>query len=396
MATIQLLKKVFGESCSILENICIFVEMSGLYIHIPFCKRQCGYCDFARTTKLRLMPSVTQRMHEELRGEVPFLADRKIRTIYFGGGTPSLLRPAELEQFIEEAREMFDCKAVEEITAEVNPDDVTAEYVEALRRTSINRVSMGIQSLDDECLRFMGRRHTAAKAIEAVRLLQRGGFDNLSVDIIFGIEGFGHASLQRTLNGITSLDVQHISAYHLTIEPTTRFGRLLSEGRLRQVAEERSEEEFLRVHEHLTKAGFEHYEVSNYALPGYRSRHNSSYWTGAEYLGIGPGAHSFAGGVRRWCMQSPEEYIEQVRYGSEVLTSRDRLNEYLMTSLRRVEGISLDHITSEFGEEQATRIVQLTTPIVARGALVRQGAQLAIPPEKFLVSDAVIESLFDV
>ena len=370
--------------------------MSGLYLHIPFCKRQCGYCDFARTTKLRLMPSVVERMHDELRDEQDFLSDKALKTIYFGGGTPSLLEPAELERFVAEAREIFDCSQLEEITTEVNPDDVTPDYVEKLARTSINRVSMGIQSLDDECLRFMGRRHSAAQAIDAVRLLQGAGFNNISVDVIFGVEGFGNESLSRTLDGIVSLGVQHISAYHLTIEPNTRFGRLLTDGALRQVSEECSELEFAQVHNRLTMAGFEHYEVSNFALPGYRSRHNSSYWTGAEYLGIGPGAHSFAGNMRRWCTQAPEEYIKQVSYGSEELSLRDHLNEYIMTSLRRIEGISLSRIAKLFGEQHAERIARLAEPMVERRLIVRSDDRLAIPAERFLLSDAVIESLFEV
>ena len=370
--------------------------MSGLYLHIPFCKRQCGYCDFARTTKLRLMPSVIERMHDELRDEQDFLSDKALKTIYFGGGTPSLLEPAELERFVAEAREIFDCSQLEEITTEVNPDDVTPDYVEKLARTSINRVSMGIQSLDDKCLRFMGRRHSAAQAVEAVRLLQGAGFDNISVDVIFGVEDFGDESLTRTLEGITSLGVQHISAYHLTIEPNTRFGRLLADGAMRQVSEERSELEFAQVHRHLTRAGFDHYEVSNFALPGYRSRHNSSYWTGDEYLGIGPGAHSFAGNTRRWCTQLPEEYAEQVCYGSEELSPRDHLNEYLMTSLRRIEGISLNDIAELFGGKHAERVARLAEPMIERGLIARNKDRLAIPAERFLLSDAVIESLFEV
>ena len=335
-------------------------------------------------------------MHEELRREASFLHDHTLRTIYFGGGTPSLLAPSELQRFIAEAHELFDCSALEEVTVEVNPDDVTPEYVEALAQTGVNRVSMGVQSLDDECLRLMGRRHTAAQAVEAVHLLQGAGFANISVDVIFGVAGFGGESLRRTLEGVVAMGVQHISAYHLTFEAATRFGRLLESGAMQQVDEECSEAEFLLVHDVLTAAGFEHYEVSNYALEGCRSRHNSSYWTGSEYLGIGPGAHSFAGDVRRWCEQSVEEYAAGVEYGSEQLSQRDKMNERIMTSLRRAEGLSLADVAAEFGEAEALRIETAVRQMGRDGAVVVSDGRVAIPPEHFLISDSVIASLFDV
>lgn len=374
--------------------------MAGIYFHIPFCKRLCGYCDFRRSVLLRHIPQVVERMHEELDSQCGFLGDGKISTVYFGGGTPSLLDPSVFGGFIDHAARLFDCSGVGEITVELNPDDVTSEYVGRLCSTPVNRVSLGIQSFDDEELRFMGRRHSAEQAERAVKLLQDGGFDNISVDLIFGVDGFGDETLRRTLDRTISLGVQHVSAYHLTIEPDTRFGRMLAAGTLRQVAEERSEREFLAVHDALTAAGFEHYEVSNYALEGFRSRHNSSYWTGDEYLGIGAGAHSYAGDVRRWCEQSADEYAAGIVYGEERLSRRDRLNEYVMTSLRRIEGLSLRRIAAEFGEDEAKRIEAAARGFVDSGLLVRKATadddRLMMPPEKFLLSDAVISTFFEI
>lgn len=367
--------------------------MASLYFHTPFCKRLCGYCDFHRSVKLQYMPRVVEAMHKELVSQHNFLNDRVVRTIYFGGGTPSLLHPSEIERFVELARSLFDCSQLVEITIEVNPDDVTAEYVEALRRTSVNRISIGVQSLDDATLLFMGRRHTAEQAQRAVSLLQSGGYTNISVDVIFGVAGFDAEVLERTLQGVLAMDVQHISAYHLTIESGTRFGRLLAAGTLHEVAEEQSEAEYLQVHNALTQNGFEHYEVSNYAKMGYRSRHNSSYWQGVEYLGIGPGAHSFAGDVRRWCEQSVEEYAEGVEYGSERLTARDHLNEYIMTSLRCVEGLSLDVVEQRFGREERLRLDKASVESAVSHLLEKDGAQLKIAPEKMLLSDSVIAEL---
>lgn len=367
--------------------------MAALYFHIPFCKKLCGYCDFLRSVKVQYLPNVVEMMHRELDEQQGFLTDRAIRTIYFGGGTPSLLHPSEIERLVEHSRQIFDCSAVEEITIEVNPDDITDDYVSALRLTSVNRISMGIQSLNDECLQFMGRRHNAAGAVSAVNRLRRAGFDNISVDVIFGVPGF-EESLESTLTEVLKLNVEHISAYHLTIEPATRFGKMLAKGDISQVSEQRSEDEFSTVHQRLTEAGFEHYEVSNFAKPSRRSRHNSSYWTGTQYLGIGPGAHSFNGTTRRWCDQDVKEYCQAVEYGNETLSAIDRLNEYIMVSLRRVEGIDLETISSRWSCEDAERIERAAEPFLESGWLVKDGAKIAVPADHFLVSDTIIGELF--
>lgn len=370
--------------------------MAGIYFHIPFCKRLCNYCDFYHSVKLQFLPQVVAAMHAELAEGCKFLTDHKIRTIYFGGGTPSLVSPQVLQEFIEQAAQIFDCSEVAEITAELNPDDVTDEYVEALQCTSVNRVSLGVQSLCDEELQFMGRRHSAAQAVEAVRKLQNAGFDNISVDLIFGVEGFGEEVLRKTLDGIIAMGVQHVSAYHLTIEEGTAFGRKLAKGLMHHVEDSRSEAEFSLVHKVLTEAGFDHYEVSNFALPGKRSKHNSSYWTGDEYLGVGPGAHSFAGNVRRWCDQRIEEYVKGVEYGSEVLCGMDVYNEYVMTSLRCAEGISLEVIEERFGSQMRAKTERAAAQFLATGWLKEESGWLKIPAERFLISDAVISTLFEV
>lgn len=367
--------------------------MASLYFHIPFCKRLCGYCDFYRSVKLRYIPEVVEAMRAELYAERDFIHDKTIRTIYFGGGTPSLLAPSDIERFVEQACDQFDCSKLEEVTIEVNPDDITPEYVAELRKTSVNRISIGVQSLDDEVLKFMGRRHSAEQAVTAVKMLQEAGYDNISVDVIFGVEGYGGDVLQKTLQGVLAMNVQHISAYHLTIEENTRFGRMLARGELNEIAEERSEAEFLQVHNSLTKAGFEHYEVSNYARPTYRSRHNSSYWKGVEYLGIGPGAHSFNGEVRRWCEQGIEEYVNGVQYGSEELSQRDKLNEYVMTSLRCAEGLSFAKVECDFGLQERVRLESEASKKELRSLLVNDNEMLRIAPEKMLLSDFVIATL---
>lgn len=369
--------------------------MATLYFHIPFCRRICTYCDFYKVGAVELMPAVVRGMHEELERRHTYLKDKHLSSIYFGGGTPSLLQPNDIESLIEHARRLYDCSAVEEITLEANPDDLTEEYVEALTTTSVNRLSLGIQSFDDEILRFMNRRHDAHEAIAAVERLRKAGYDNLSIDIIFGIGGFDKESLKRTLQRAIELNVEHISAYHLTIEEGTRLGLLTRRGEYRPISEEQSEEDYALVEESLMAAGYEHYEVSNYARKGCRAKHNSAYWTGVEYLGIGPGAHSFSGDDRRWCTSTAREYAEgNIKFESESLAPCDHLNEYVMTSLRRAEGIDLDYIAQHYGQAEAQRIEASAEMWLKHETLSRHGSRLALPTSKFLLSDAVIESLF--
>ena len=370
--------------------------MAGLYFHIPFCKRICGYCDFFRVADLRLMDDVVMAMHAEMEEQRNFITDNKIRTIYFGGGTPSLVAPAEIQSFIEHSAELWDCSGVEEVTIEANPDDVSDEYVEALRKTAVNRVSLGVQSFDDAELRFMNRRHSAADAVAAVKRLQDAGIENITVDLIFGVDGFGGEVIERNVERVLSLGVQHVSAYHLTIEQNTTFGRRLQRGDMREVAESVSESEYALIDTMLTKAGYEHYEVSNYALPGFRSRHNSSYWHGAQYLGIGVGAHSFNGDVRHWSQQTVGEYCEKREYEIDELTQRDRLNEYVMTSLRCAEGIDMGYLASRFGEVNIQKIVDGAGKWLLSGDILLEDNRLRIPVDRFLISDATSIVSFDV
>lgn len=370
--------------------------MAGLYFHIPFCKRICSYCDFFRVAELGYLPSVIETMHSELDEQCDFLHDRHIETIYFGGGTPSLLSPKELQRLIDHSSEMYDCRKVGEITVEANPDDVNDEWVEQLAKTQINRVSLGVQSFDDKELKFMNRRHSAQEAVEAVRRLQKAGISNITIDLIFGVDGYGEDVLKRSIAQALDLGVQHISAYHLIIEPNTTFGRRKERGLMREVDEEQSEKEFRLMHETLSVAGYEHYEVSNYALPNYRAKHNSSYWHGVEYLGIGAGAHSYNGEKRHYSEQSVAEYIKAREYIEEQLSDIDHFNEYVMTSLRCVEGISLDGIAKRFGDSMADRVMRLAQVWIESGDLRFERGRLYIPAERFMISDAVIETLFEV
>ncbi|MBO7189375.1 MAG: radical SAM family heme chaperone HemW [Alistipes sp.] len=369
--------------------------MATLYFHIPFCKRICTYCDFYKVGAIELIPRVVEVMHRELDNRASYIKDRHLTSIYFGGGTPSLLRPKQIEELIDHARTLFDCSEVEEITLEANPDDLNAEYIAQLQQTSINRISLGIQSFDDRVLTFMNRRHSASEARECVERLRKAGYNNISIDIIFGVAGFGDEWLRETISEAIKLDAEHISAYHLTVEERTRLGIMVRKGEYQPVSEEQSESDYRLVEEMLCKAGYEHYEVSNYAKPDYRAKHNSAYWRGVEYLGIGAGAHSFSGDDRRWCISSAKEYSEgNIRFESEELSTTDHLNEYIMTSLRTKEGIDLQHISATYGKKECERILKQALGWQERGAITIANNRLFIPTSEFMLSDAIIESLF--
>ncbi len=370
--------------------------MAGIYLHIPFCKRLCAYCDFYKSARIDLLDAVVERMHSELEQRSGYLHDRNIETIYFGGGTPSLCRPEQLGGLIGHIRKLFGGPAPAEVTAEANPDDLTPALLEGLRREGIDRLSIGIQSFDDAELKFMNRRHDAAEAVRVVKQAREAGFENLTLDLIFGVPGFGTEVLRRSLDKLLELNPEHVSAYHLTIEPDTAFGRRARRGELREVEEETSEAEYALVHETLTKAGYEHYEVSNYARKGWRARHNSAYWSGREYLGIGPSAHSFDGASRRWSTDTAESYAAggPLNFLEERLSERDKRNEYIMTRLRCAEGFLIEEFSALFGTAAAERLMREAERLCG-SVLLKEEGRLLIPASRFLLSDTVIGTLFE-
>ncbi len=372
--------------------------MAGIYFHIPFCRRICAYCDFYKNADLRLMEQTLAAMEREVVARRDFLHGEAVRTIYFGGGTPSLASAEWIGRAIELCRATFDCSLLEEITLEANPDDLSEEYLAALRAVGVNRLSIGIQSFDDEVLRVMNRRHDAAAAVRAVEAARAVGFDNITIDLIYGLPFGAKDALARSLEQTVALDVEHVSAYHLTIEPNTRFGRMAARGELAPVPDEESERQYNQVHTTLTEAGYDHYEISNFARKGRRSRHNSSYWQSQPYLGIGPAAHSFDGENRVWAVASVAEYLAGVDggecYESEHLTATDRYNETIMTSLRCREGVDLGALEKNFGRARAEYFTTEAERFIASGVLVCDGNRVAMCPERWLVSDSVIAELF--
>lgn len=369
--------------------------MPGIYFHIPFCKRICAYCDFYKSAELGRMDALLEAMHRELDARRDYLRGASVTTRYFGGGTPSLCTPEAIRALLEHTSALHDCSAVTETTLEANPDDLTPAYLEGIRAAGIDRLSIGIQSLDDACLKLMNRRHTAAQAVEAVGNARKAGFDNITVDLIFGVPGFGGDALRRSMEGVLAMEAEHISAYHLTIEPNTAFGRRAARGAFSPVDETVSEEEFTQIHDLLTEAGYAHYEVSNYAKPGFRARHNAAYWQGETYLGIGPAAHSYDGQERHWNVSSVEEYLSGAACENETLSDRDRFNEYLLTRLRTAEGIDTTEVSRLFGAKRAARLYSDGAEWLRTQTLKVDGSHLRIPPGRLLLSDAVIASFFE-
>ncbi len=376
----------------------IIERMSSIYLHIPFCRKVCGYCDFYKSANTKLMEPVLDAMMAEIVEQRSFLNNQTLSTIYFGGGTPSLLSPPQVGMFLQKISETYDVSGLTEVTLEANPDDLTSDYLRELRSVGVNRLSIGVQSFDDETLRFMNRRHDAKQALSAIEQARRAGFDNIAIDLIFGVSGFGGDKLKRSLEIVDDIKVEHIAAYHLTIEPNTLFARLLERGQFAIVEEEVSEREYEMVRVALMKSGYNQYEISNYALGGKESRHNSAYWSGDEYLGIGAGAHSFSGMTRRWSEGALERYLKggAGRYEVEILNLEQRRNEVVMTSLRRAEGICLAEFERLFGDDAVKRLLGDSERSVEMGDLLLENGKLKIPTARFLRSDLIIEQLFNI
>ncbi|MDR3184044.1 MAG: radical SAM family heme chaperone HemW [Prevotellaceae bacterium] len=375
--------------------------MKGIYIHIPFCKQLCAYCDFYSSISLKEKDAMLHALLHEMalrRDYFPASSQGPV-TLYFGGGTPSLLAPAELKLLLQTAQTVFNVEELSEVTLEANPDDLSPAYLEALLSLGINRLSIGIQSFSITHLQWMNRRHTAAQAINSVKQAREAGFANLTIDLIYGFPSLRMEEWKQTLMQALTLDVPHISAYHLTIEPHTLFGKQAEKGLLQPLDDEESERQFLLLHHTLTQAGYVHYEVSNFARPGYEAQHNSAYWQQQPYIGIGPSAHSFNGVSRQWNKANNRQYTAALAQGlpffeSETLTPTMRYNEYILTGLRTATGVSPASIREHFGEQYAGYFSRHIEPYLQTGKLKRKDEKIYIPPQHFFVSDAIIESLF--
>ena len=376
------------------------IAMAGVYVHIPFCASRCSYCDFFSTLQLadKGGPYVEAVLVEarlrkgELHGE-------SIKTLYVGGGTPSQLPLLLLSRLVDGLRVALDLSGVEEFTVEANPDDVTPDWCRAVAALGVNRVSMGVQSFEDPILRLIGRRHTARQAMDAVAHLREAGINNISIDLIFGLPGQTVSSWTASVEQAIALAPQHISAYGLTYEEGTRLWRQRELGEVVEVPEEQCLEMYRILVEDLQTAGYEHYEISNFALPGYHSRHNSSYWNDTPYLGLGAAAHSYDGKVRKWNPNDLHQYIDKVMADElpcelEELSRSERYDERVMLGLRTARGVDAERLHDDFGDEAWRYFTREAARHLEAGNLRRaEDGRYVLTRDGIMLSDSIIRDL---
>ena len=372
--------------------------MAGIYIHIPFCKTRCVYCDFYSTTQSELKDRYIQALCKELEMRKDYLNGESIQTIYWGGGTPSQLQPADFQLVFDKIQSIYGMEDCEEITLEANPDDLTPEYLEALYLLPFNRISIGIQTFNNETLKLLKRRHTAEQAIAAVQNARLAGFRNISIDLIYGLPGETAESWKYDLSQAIALKVEHLSAYHLIYEEGTPLYNMLKEREVAEVSEDNSLFFFSELTRQLSAAGYEHYEISNFCLPGKYSRHNSSYWRGVKYLGCGPSAHSFDGVSREWNVASIDLYIKGIEsdnrsFEIETLDTPTRYNELIITSIRTMWGLSLIQLEKEFGTDYLNYALRNAEKYLQTEELIIEKDHLRLTPKGVFISDGIMSDL---
>jgi putative oxygen-independent coproporphyrinogen III oxidase len=369
--------------------------MAGIYIHIPLCKKLCFYCDFYHIISTGDNTSFIEALLKEAVIRKDYLGNEPVSTIYFGGGTPSVLSVRELGDILELVRRYYKVEEDCEISIELNPDDVNPVFLKGLKELNFNRISLGIQSWRDADLKMLNRRHDSAQAEKALREILFAGFENISIDLIYGIPGMSQSEWASILDYSFSFGIKHLSAYHLTIEAGTVFGKMLEKGLIADVDEEESIALFNTLIEKSEAAGFIHYEISNFGKPGYFSIHNSNYWKQINYIGLGPSAHSFNGYSRQWNVRDMKGYIKSVNSGKpfyehEDLDLKARFNEYIMTSLRTMWGIDLDYIENTFEKEGYDYVVNLAGKFKDYGLIRQNEKNLVLTNQGKIISDNII------
>ena len=373
--------------------------MAGIYLHIPFCKKACHYCDFHFSTSPQYKDQMLQALSQEIDLRKNYLAGETIETIYFGGGTPSLLSADELQILIGAITDLYEVSPTAEITLEANPDDLNPQKVREFRQTLVNRFSIGIQSFFEEDLKWMNRAHSASEAQSSIKRVQDAGFENITADLIYGFPLLSTPKWEHNIQQLIELQIPHISSYSMTVEPATALSSFIKKGEQKPMDEGQSSAQFLILMEQLTEAGFEHYEISNFAKPGLYSKHNSNYWEGVSYLGIGPSAHSFNGESRQWNVSNNSKYIDQIQLKKipaemEMLSTENRINEYIMTSLRTSKGMSLQKITERFGSDYANEVRNGLEPFADKNWINLKEQIVTLTTDGKLFADHIASELF--
>jgi oxygen-independent coproporphyrinogen III oxidase len=375
--------------------------LAGIYLHVPFCKQACAYCNFHFTTSLRFKKDLVNALLQETVQEKNYLEGEPAQTIYFGGGTPSLLDAAECAALLEAIKNHFPIAEHAEVTLEANPDDITREKLSAWKHAGINRLSMGVQSFFEEELRWMNRAHQASQSRQAIEWSLEAGFTNMSIDLIYGSPLLTDEMWEHNVQTALSYGIPHLSCYALTVEEKTPLYKQIHSHRKADVNMDHQANQFLLLMHWLREAGYEHYEVSNFARPGHRSRHNSSYWKGDKYLGLGPSAHSYNGKERRWNVANNALYIKGIQEAhpireTEHLTATQQLNEYIMISLRTAEGLDLFKIESGWGTSIRNKIERQLQPYLQTGLVTTHQTYFRLTDEGMLRADGIASALFEV
>ncbi len=374
--------------------------MSGIYIHIPFCKQACNYCDFHFSTSLQNKEALVNAILAEIDLRKNYLSDKHIETIYFGGGTPSLLSEKELNLVLAKLYNTFTVSNHAEITLECNPDDLSELKLKELKRAEINRLSIGLQSFNEEELQWMNRAHTAKESEASVKRAQDKGFENITIDLIYGSKFSNLGNWKKTLDKAIALDVKHISSYNLTIEDKTKLGHDYKLKKEVAIDDEKSSELFLEMIDRLEKNDFIHYEISNFGKDRFFSTHNSNYWKGHHYLGLGPSAHSFDGTSRQWNVANNTKYIKELSgktehyFEKEVLTETERFNEYILTTLRTIWGIDITYLKKNFNPDFISAFNKQIGTYLDNNTIVLKDNCYVLTNEGKLLADRIASELF--
>lgn len=372
--------------------------MAGIYLHIPFCRQACHYCNFHFSTSLQYKNDVVDALLKEMEARKDYIRNEQIQTIYFGGGTPSLLTEDELGRILNRLHTLFSITPDAELTLEANPDDMAVPgRLTAWRQAGINRLSIGIQSFYEEDLRWMNRVHNARQALESIRQARDAGLDNISIDLIYGTPGLSDEGWKKNVEQAFQLEIPHLSCYALTVEPRTALDTMIRQHKKKDVDPDDQARQFLLLMDWTAAAGYEHYEISNFSLPGRRSRHNTSYWQGKPYLGLGPSAHSYDGAAsRQWNIANNALYIKDPisQIEKETLTPTQQLNEFIMISLRTMEGLDLDAVTTRWDTHKTQTLLTQAEPYIREGKMILKHGNLALTRNGKLLADGIAAALF--
>ena len=373
--------------------------MAGIYLHIPYCKQKCTYCNFHFSTNTKNVNEMINAMLIEIENKKDYLFNKEIETIYFGGGTPSFIQTSHINSLIKKIFSLYQVKADVEITLELNPDDISENKLRELKSTGINRLSIGVQSFHDEDLKFMNRSHDGNMARNSIAIAKKLGFKNITIDLIYGLPNLSNKKWEENLNAIKQLKINHFSAYALTVEPKTKLDYLIKNKKVDPISDEKIEEHFKVLQKISAKIGFVQYEISNFCKDKLISKHNSSYWKRKKYIGIGPSAHSFNGNSRQWNVKSNSKYVlklksQQEYYEIEKLSENEKYNEYVLTTLRTMWGVNQKYLNKNYNKKINLKFTALIKKWIESEDVIKENENFKLSKKGMLMADGIASDLF--